>query len=78
MSSLPISGKIFERICYNNVFSFFLENTLLLKNNPNLTMMILVETNFYQRLKNRKIPLGQILPQDYPSETYFQNIGNQP
>ena len=40
--------------------------------------MILVETNFYQRLKNRKIPLGQILPQDYPSETYFQNIGNQP
>ena len=28
MSLLPISGKVFERILFNNMFSFLLENNL--------------------------------------------------
>lgn len=29
MSLLPITGKIFERILYNNMFDFFTKNNLI-------------------------------------------------
>ena len=32
VSLLPICGKIFERLLYNNMFSYFIENDLITQN----------------------------------------------
>ena len=32
MSLLPIAGKIFERLLYDTMFEFFIENNLISKN----------------------------------------------
>ena len=32
ISLLPVSGKIFERLLYDNMFKFFTENSLILQN----------------------------------------------
>ena len=34
VSLLPICGKIFEKLLYNGMFSFFIENGLISKNHP--------------------------------------------
>ena len=43
VSLLPICGKIFERLIYNEMFNFFTSNNLI---SPNLE--IHVSTNYYQ------------------------------
>ena len=40
ISLLPITGKIFERILYNNMFEFFTENDLISHNQSGLNQVI--------------------------------------
>ena len=40
ISSLPVAGKIFERILYNNMYEFFTENNLTSPTNLALNQVI--------------------------------------
>ena len=42
MFLLLICGKVFERILFNNMFSFFIEINLLHKSSPDLNLVTLV------------------------------------
>ena len=46
ISSLPIYSKIFERVIYNEMFTFFTENNLSLQINQDLDLGTLVLTNY--------------------------------
>ena len=50
ISLLPITGKIFERILYNNMFEFFTENDLISHNQSGLNQVIHVWINFCRLL----------------------------
>ena len=47
VSLLPVCGKMFERLIYNNMFSIFSENDLI-SPKPDLDQVILVPTSYYQ------------------------------
>ena len=44
-------GKIFERLIFNEMFSFFVANSLLVPNQSGLNQVTLVLSSFYQLLK---------------------------
>ena len=50
VSLLPICGKIFERLIFNEMFIFFLANNLLAPNQSGLNLVTLALIRFYQLL----------------------------
>ena len=48
---LPICEKFFERLIFNEMFSFFVANSLLVPNQSGLNQVTLVLSSFYQLLK---------------------------
>ena len=46
VSLLPVCGKMFKRLLYNNMFSFFSEKDLI-SPKPDLDQVILVPTSYY-------------------------------
>ena len=48
VSLLPICGKIFERLLYNNMFSFLIENDLISQNQSGLNQVTPALTSSYQ------------------------------
>ena len=45
VSLLPICGKVFERLIYNSLFEYFIENVLILQTNPVLNQVTHAQTN---------------------------------
>ena len=56
-SRLPICGKIFDRLLYNNMFSFFIENYLVSQINLSLNQVISALTSSYQSSMRSTNPL---------------------
>ena len=48
VSLLPVCGKVFERLLYNKMFSFFSKNDLISPKQSGFRPMILVPTSYYQ------------------------------
>ena len=48
VSFLPVCGKVFERLLYNNMFSFFSKNDLASPKQPGLNQEILVLSITYE------------------------------
>ena len=47
ISLLPICGKILERLTFNEMFRFFIENSLISSNQSGLSQETPILTNFY-------------------------------
>ena len=65
---LPIAGKIFERLLYDRMFEFFIENNLISKNQSGLTpcdfcinQLLSITHEIYQSLKSDSHPTKKIL-----------------
>ena len=50
VSLLPVCGKIFERLIFNSLFNYFIENNLLYHINQVLSLVIRVSNNLYLSL----------------------------
>ena len=47
ISLLPVCGKILERLIFNEMFRFFIENSLISSNQSGLSQETPILTNFY-------------------------------
>lgn len=56
VSFLPVYGKVFEKLLYNNMFSYFIKNDLISKINLGSNQGIPALTNFFQ------LPIKSISP----------------
>ena len=57
VSLLPICGKVFERLSYNSLFEFFIENELISSTNLVLNQVALVEISSFPLLMKSINPL---------------------